>query len=137
MNMNEDLIGLFREVASQKRVYPYNFTQMIIDAIPRAKPLWQEFISVSRHFQMDKLIRKHGRQFQLIEIQFLEFLHTTPFAAKEIFEILYLQKHLDINRLPEKYKYTEEEIEFMLSEHTLPEAESYEQVAKQCFRVKV
>jgi hypothetical protein len=135
--MNDDLIELFKEVAGQKRAFPYNFTKMIIDAVPRIKPLWKDFISGTRKFQMDKLIRKHGRHFQMIEIQFLEFLHTTPFAAKEIFEIIHLQKYLDVNSLPEKYKYSEDEIGFMLNEQQIAEPRSdYKKAEADYFKTK-
>ena len=138
MTMNDELIQLFKEVAGEKKAFPYNFTQLILDSIPRVKPLWKDFTSGARTFQMDKLIQRHGSHFQITELQFIEFLKTAPFAAKEIFEIMYLQKYIDSNGMAEKYKYTGEEIAFMLNEDPALETndQDYNKAAELYFRVK-
>jgi len=114
--MNDEMIQLFKEVAGAKKAFPYNFTQLILDSVPRVKPLWKDFTSGSRKFQMDKLVRHHGTHFQICELHFIEFLRTGPFVAKEIFEIMYIQKHADANGMADKYKYSDEELAFMLNE---------------------
>jgi len=138
MTMNDELIQLFKEVAGEKKAFPYNFTKLILDSIPRVKPLWRDFISGSRKFQMDKLIKKHGVNFQITEIHFIEFLKTAPFAASEIFKIMYIQKYIDANGLAEKYKYSDEEIEFMLNEQqTARTHQDYTRAEENYFRTKV
>lgn len=136
MTMNEELVQLFKEVAGNKKAFPYHFAKLILDEVPRVKPLWKDFISGSRTFQMDRLIRKHGAEFQIMEIHFIEFLRTGPFIAKEIFEIMYLQKHLDVDCLEEKYKYSKEEISFMLDDKLTLNSQDYSKADALYFREK-
>lgn len=139
MTMNDELIQLFKEVACAKKAFPYNFAQLILDSFPRVKPLWKDFSSGARKFQMDKLILKHGTQFQMTELHFIEFLKTCPFVAKEIFEIMYIQKHIDDNGMAEKYKYTEEELAFMLNKKQEREIDNqaYQKAEETYFKEKV
>src|SRR5690242_7038401 len=136
MTMNEELIQLFKEVAGQKRVFPYHFTKLVLDTIPRVKPLWNDFTSGTRKFQMDKLIKKHGTHFQICEIHFIEFLKTSPFTASEIFQILSIQKNIDSNGMAEKYKYTEEEVDYMLNDQTEMTSQDYEIAGEVYFKNK-
>jgi len=135
--MNDELIQLYKEIAGEKKAFPYNFTQLILDSIPRVKPLWKDFTSGTRKFQLDKLIRKHGAHFQICEIHFIEFLKTAPFVAAEIFQIIYLQKYIDSNGMAEKYKYTEEEIAFMLNETLEVTSQDYEKANEAYFKSKL
>jgi len=137
MTMNDELVQLFKEIAGEKKAFAYNFTQLILDSVPRVKPLWKDFTSGTRKFQLDKLIKKHGAHFQICEIHFIEFLKTAPFAASEIFQIIYLQKYVDSNGLAEKYKYTEEEIAFMLNETLEMTSQDYEKANEVYFRSKM
>ena len=137
MTMNDELIQLYKEIAGEKKAFPYNFTQLILDSIPRVKPLWKDFTSGTRKFQLDKLIRKHGAHFQICEIHFIEFLKTAPFVAAEIFQIIYLQKYIDSNGMAEKYKYTEEEIAFMLNETLEVTSQDYEKANEAYFKSKL
>jgi len=100
------------------------------------KPLWKDFTSGTRKFQLDKLIRKYGNHFQICEIHFIEFLKTAPFAASEIFQIMYLQKYIDSNGMAEKYKYTEKEIAFMLNETLEITSQDYEKANEAYFKSK-
>jgi len=137
MTMNEELIQLFKEVAGQKKVFPYHFTKLILETIPRVKPLWDDFTSGTRKFQMDKLIKRHGVHFQICEIHFIEFLKTSPFTAAEIFQIISIQKDIDSNGMAEKYKYSKEEIDYMLNENQEMANQDYEIAVEVYFKNKV
>lgn len=136
MTMNEELVQLFKEVAGEKKVFPYNFTNVILDTIPRVKPLWEDFTAGTRKFQMDKLIKRHGVHFQICEIHFIEFLKTGPFTASEIFQIMYIQKYIDSNGMAEKFKYTTEEIDFMLNDGQELTNQDYEVATETYFKEK-